>query len=726
MDKETILNNLNTEQQKAVKIINGPVLVLAGAGSGKTRVLTQRIAYLIAGGVNPLNILGITFTNKAAGEMKERVKKALYDENINPDNRINMPTLGTFHSVCVRILRREISSLGIKPAFAIYDDDDQMKTIKSVMKDKGINTQRINPRAIQSLISSAKNDLLDPAEYEGHANSHIEKLAASIYQSYQNILKQNNACDFDDLIFYTVKIFQKYPEVLKKYQNIFKFILVDEYQDTNNTQYQLVNLLAKAHKNIFVVGDDWQSIYGWRGADIKNILSFEKDFKGAQVIKLERNYRSTQNILDTAHDVITKNFNQKDKKLWTDRRAGDKAVVYEAGNEKDEGKFVVEEIQKLLEVNGELSYNDFVVLYRTNAQSRALEEVLLQFQIPYRIIGGVRFYERREIKDTLAFLKIIHNPQDSIALQRVINVPGRGVGEVTFKKIEKIAADLDKRDLLKAINKYLEEKNNDKLKKFANAMIDARAKSKELTVTELIDYILEQTGYKDFILDGTQEGEYRWENIMELKSVANNYDGLSGVDRLSSFLEDISLVSDTDQISRDDNAVTLMTVHSAKGLEYEAVFIVGMEENIFPHSRSMLDFAELEEERRLCYVAMTRAKKYLYMVYTQAREIYGSLQSNLPSRFLEDISSHLLEYRQASNNFLGGWNNDVGDSDSGEDGEARYVSEDINIGDQITHPKFGLGVIKGMDESVIEINFQQYGIKKLAKDYAPIVKREED
>ncbi len=726
MDKETILKNLNTEQQRAVKIINGPVLVLAGAGSGKTRVLTQRIAYLIAGGVNPLNILGITFTNKAAGEMKERVKRALYDENINPNDRINMPTLGTFHSVCVRILRREILSLGIKPAFAIYDDDDQMKTIKSVMKDKGINTQRINPRVIQSLISSAKNDLLDPAEYEGHANSHIEKLAASIYQSYQNILKQNNACDFDDLIFYTVKIFQKYPEVLKKYQNIFKFILVDEYQDTNNTQYQLVNLLAKAHKNIFVVGDDWQSIYGWRGADIKNILSFEKDFKGAQVIKLERNYRSTQNILDTAHDVITKNFNQKDKKLWTDRRAGDKAVVYEAGNEKDEGKFVVEEMQKLLEVSGELSYNDFVVLYRTNAQSRALEEVLLQFQIPYRIIGGVRFYERREIKDTLAFLKIIHNPQDSIALQRVINVPGRGVGEVTLKKIEKIAADLDKRDLLKAINKYLEEKNNDKLKRFVDAMISARAKSKKLTVTELIDYVLEQTGYKDFILDGTQEGEYRWENIMELKSVANNYDGLSGVDRLSSFLEDISLVSDTDQINRDDNAVTLMTVHSAKGLEYEAVFIVGMEENIFPHSRSMLDFAELEEERRLCYVAMTRAKKYLYMVYTQAREIYGSLQSNLPSRFLEDISSHLLDYRHASNNFLGGWSSDVDGSVSGEEGEERYVSEDINIGDQITHPKFGLGVIKGLDENVIEINFQQYGIKKLAKDYAPIVKREED
>lgn len=724
MNSEIILKSLNKEQQRAVKIINGPVLVLAGAGSGKTRVLTQRIAYLISQGINPLNILGITFTNKAASEMKDRVKKLLYDEKINLNDRINMPTLGTFHSVCVRILRRDISLLGIKSSFAIYDSDDQLKTIKSVMKDKGISTQRINPRVIQSLISSAKNELMEPSEYEGRANVHIEKLAAGIYLRYQEILHKNNACDFDDLIGHTVKIFKKYPQVLKKYQHTFKYILVDEYQDTNNAQYQFVSLLAQKHQNIFVVGDDWQSIYGWRGADIKNILSFEKDFKGTQVIKLEQNYRSTQNILDTAHDIITKNYNQKDKKLWTDSQAGDKAVVYEARDEKDEGKFVVNEMDELLKSDPKLSYNDFVVLYRTNAQSRAIEEVLLQYKIPYRIIGGVRFYERREIKDTLAFLKSINNPQDSIALGRIINVPGRGVGEATFKKIEMIAESIEDRDLIKACLKYLEEKNNQKLKIFVEAMLSAQTESRKLKVTELIDFILEKTGYKDFVLDGTQEGEYRWENILELKSVANNYDGLEAEDRLSSFLEDISLVSDTDQIDQDDNAVTLMTVHSAKGLEYEVVFMAGMEENIFPHSRSMMDVSELEEERRLCYVAMTRAKRNLYLIYTQAREIYGSMQTNAPSRFLEDISSGLVDYRQVSDNFSSSWDDDR-DSDDYDNDEVKYIDEDINIGDKITHPKFGAGVIKGVDESVVEINFQQYGIKKLAKDYAPIVKMEE-
>lgn len=723
-EAEKILNSLNKEQQKAVKIINGPVLVLAGAGSGKTRVLTHRIAFLISKGVNPLNILGITFTNKAATEMKDRVRKLLFSERLKTEDRVNMPTLGTFHSVCVWVLRREIELLGIKSSFVIYDDDDQMKTIKTIMKDKGISTQRINPRVIQSLISSAKNELMGPKEYAGRANTHIEKLAAGIYVTYQEKLKQNNACDFDDLIGHTVKIFQKYPEVLKKYQHTFRYVLVDEYQDTNNAQYQLLSLLAREHKNIFVVGDDWQSIYGWRGADIKNILSFEKDFKGAQVIKLERNYRSTQNILDTAHEVITKNYHQKEKKLWTDSQAGDKAVVYEARDEKDEGKFVVKEMDKLLKADTKLSYNDFVVLYRTNAQSRALEEVLLHYQIPYRIIGGVRFYEHREIKDTLAFLKSIHNPQDSIALGRIINVPGRGVGEATFKKIEDLSRDIKDRNLLQAILKYLEQKNNQKLKIFAQAMLKARDEAEKLTVTELIDLILEKTGYKDFVLDGTQEGEYRWENILELKSVANNYDGLDGKDRLSSFLEDISLVSDTDQIDRDDNAVTLMTVHSAKGLEYKAVFIVGMEENIFPHSRSMLDVSELEEERRLCYVAMTRAKRNLYLVYTQARELYGNVQTNIPSRFLEDISPELLEQRSASGNFSTSWEQD--DESSEDDSEVKYVDEEINIGDRITHPKFGVGVIKAVDASIVEINFQQYGIKKLAKDYAPIVKAEED
>jgi DNA helicase-2/ATP-dependent DNA helicase PcrA len=614
-------------------------------------------------GVNPLNILGVTFTNKAASEMRQRVKKLLGDNKclaLKRENQISqylMPMLGTFHSVCVRILRKEIPALGFKPSFVIYDDDDQVKAIRSVMSNLSLNPQRINPRVIQSLISSAKNELLDPEEYEGYAQNHIQKVTAQIYKEYQSFLKVNQACDFDDLIMSTVKIFRDFPNVLRKYQSRFRFVLVDEYQDTNHAQYVFLNLLARRHKNIFVVGDDWQSIYGWRGANIQNILNFEKDYPEVEVVKLERNYRSTQNILDTAHEVITKNYNQKEKRLWTKQGRGGKVVIYEVRDEHDEGNFIIKEIEDLLKPrlandksSSSFSYNDFVILYRTNAQSRALEEVLLHNNIPYKIVGGVRFYERREIKDVLAYLRVIQNSQDSVSLKRIINVPARAVGEVTFKKIEQIAWK-EKVDLLAALKIFAQKRAHKKLSDFYEMICVAREKSVKTPLSDLINHVLDKSGYKDFILDGTEEGEMRWENIQELKSVANDFDNVKEKKRLLSFLEKVSLLSDIDELDEEENAVTLMTAHLVKGLEYEVVFMAGMEENIFPHSRSMLEPAELEEERRLCYVGMTRAKAKLYMIYAQARELYGSIQTNPPSRFIEDISDNLVDFRICDNGF---------------------------------------------------------------------------
>ena len=742
-----ILKNLNPEQQNAARIIEGPVLVLAGAGSGKTRVLTHRIAYLISQGINPLQILGVTFTNKAAGEMTGRVNTLIKNQKpvprkvdglrAHPEQSraaqnfgYQMPTLGTFHSVCVRILRQEIGALDFKSNFVIYDDDDQMKAVKAVIDQLALGGQKLNPRMIKSMISSAKNELMNVAEYEKQANTHIHKIAAKIYEEYQRFLQENQALDFDDLIMLAVKLFEKYPEVLKKYQQRFKYVLVDEYQDTNQAQYILLKLLVQKHNNLFVVGDDWQSIYGWRGANVQNILNFEKDYKGTQVVKLERNYRSTQNILNTAHEVITRNYQQKSKKLWTKKDQGDKAVVYEARDGRDEGNFVVNEIERLVGHQGEkrglasppkkYSYNDCVILYRTNAQSRSLEEMLLNYNTPYRIIGGVRFYERREIKDTLAYLKLLHNPEDSISLKRIINVPARGVGKVTFGRIEELARQHNI-DFIEAIGRFIKENNHRKLLGFYRTLQVAKKKAKTASVADLIDLVLDKAGYKDFVLDGTEEGETRWDNIQELKSVANNFDEIEADNRLSAFLEEISLVSDTDEIDEQAEAVTLMTVHSAKGLEYKVVFIVGLEENIFPHSRSLFEPAELEEERRLCYVGITRAKEKLYLTFAQARELYGSMQTNPPSRFIEDIPTDLLDFRNnGSVSLLGG---------SSREEEAEYVDEDyeteeVQEGDRVIHTKFGEGVVKKISGNILQVSFTQVGTKSLMKEYAPLRKVE--
>ena len=713
---DKILQKLNKQQQQAARLEKGPVLVLAGAGSGKTRVLTHRVAYLIARGVNPALILAVTFTNKAANEMKERVQKLI------PRNQMTgpLPTLGTFHSICARLLRQEIKVLGFKSDFVIYDDDDRLKAIKVTMDRLSIPTNQINPRLVKTLISSAKNELMDPVEYEKHTETDIHRLVTTIYQEYQKLLQENQAQDFDDLIMTTVKLFEKHPAILEKYQRRFQHILVDEYQDTNRAQYVLLNLLAKRYGNLFVVGDDWQSIYGWRGANVANILNFEKDYAGTRVIKLERNYRSTQNILDVAHEIINKNYQQKQKKLWTKKSAGDKAEIFEAQDERDEGNYVVNKIEEMTTGKSSYSYNDFVILYRTNAQSRALEEVFLRRNIPYKIIGGVRFYERREVKDVLAHLKVLHNPYDSISLQRIINVPTRGAGKVTLQHLDALTQQ-NGGNGLEAVKMLADEKGNKKLADFYRVMKTAQEKPAELSLADLIDQVVEKTGYKDFVLDGTIEGESRWDNIQELKSVANNFDDVVGEERLSSFLEEISLLADTDEIDERAEAVTLMTIHSAKGLEYPVVFITGLEENIFPHSRSMLEPAELEEERRLCYVGMTRAQEKLYLTYAQSRSLFGNIQTNPPSRFLEDIPESLID--QVNKKTSG-----LSFGDTADVGEAEYVSEyediDLAIGDKVVHPQFGVGKVKGIEDNVLRVAFARAGVKTLIKEYAQLQKVE--
>ena len=638
---DEILQKLNSQQRAAVTTVEGPVLILAGAGSGKTRALTHRIAYLIGEKkMAPSHILAVTFTNKAAGEMKERVKKLLGGKSLG------LPTIGTFHSVCARILRQEIEVLGFKRQFVIYDDSDTLSAIKKCLLDLEIDPKEFNPRAIRELISSAKNELITPQQYEAAAAGLIQETAARVYFRYQKFLKDNNALDFDDLLMKTVELFQKFPEVLEKYRNHWRYILVDEYQDTNKSQYVFVNLLAQKHRNLCVVGDDWQSIYSWRGADIRNILEFEKDYPAAKVVMLEQNYRSTKNILSAAQEVIAANVNKKDKSLWTENEAGEKVRLYEAADERDEARYIIDQVrehQRQGQVNRSMA-----VLYRTNAQSRVLEEALLRSAIPYNIVGALKFYERKEIKDMLAYLRLVASGTDFISLTRIINEPSRGVGEKTLAKLDRLA---EQRGLMAAIKEMAVSETVDDGDGSAPWRLPSRAKSgltdllnlfsqarkyvADHTVGELIDQVALASGYKKMILDGTEEGEARWENIQELKSVAGKYDATRGAESLEKFLEEVALVQDLDRLDESADAITLMTVHSAKGLEFPIVFIAGLEEGLFPHARSYLDPAALEEERRLCYVGMTRAKRRLFLTYAVSRKLYGAVQFNLPSQFLE-------------------------------------------------------------------------------------------
>lgn len=656
-----LLATLNSEQQRAVLQSDGPVLILAGAGSGKTKTLTHRIAYLInEKHISPYNILAVTFTNKAAKEMQERIHRLLASES--DDKKMRLPWMGTFHRVCVFLLRRELQPkpnvsistsepvsaqeldrhtdpvLGhYTSSFTIYDEDDSIVAIKRAMSELGVDTKKFNPRAVKSFISGAKNELLSPSGYEPFATGYFAEQVAKIYRRYQSILRAANAMDFDDIIMNTVHLLEKNQDILEKYQKQFQYIMVDEYQDTNHAQYKLIKILAEAHNNLCVVGDDYQSIYSWRGADFRNILNFEKDYPEAAVIKLEQNYRSTGTILEAANQVISKNTNRTDKKLWTENPQGLPITVVECEDDRDEGDFLIREIRSLTQSG--FQPNDISVLYRMNSQSRSLEEAMLRQSIPYRLIGALRFYERKEIKDTLAYLRVLLNPNDVISLSRVINVPPRGIGD---KSLEKTLTILQAR----RENKPDPEPMPPKAADFLAMMEDLRNLiglhkfddgQAEKTPAEIIDMIVRRSGYKDYIDDGTIEGEARWENLEELMAVASQHTDLPG------FLEEVSLVADIDNYDPNESAVTMMTLHAAKGLEFPVVFIVGMEEGIFPHSRSLLDANEMEEERRLCYVGMTRAKQRLYLVRAGRRIGWGGLVSNPKSRFLEELPEALIE-----------------------------------------------------------------------------------
>lgn len=704
------MRELNAQQADAARTVDGPVLILAGAGSGKTKTLVHRIAYMIASGVQPWNIVAVTFTNKAAQNMQERMKVLLGTA------LEQMPPMGTFHSICSRLLRREATAIGYATNFVIYDDQDQLTLTKKVMKDLGYDTKQIAPAGVHYRISGAKNTLLTPDGYADTVSDFIGEIAAKVYPLYQQELKAHNAMDFDDLIMKVVELFQQYPEVLQKYRALWQYVLVDEYQDTNRAQYMLITLLVGAHHNLCVVGDDAQSIYSFRLADIRNILDFEKDYPEAKIIMLEQNYRSTQTILDASNVVISKNKSQKKKKLWTENPRGEQIAVCEVPNEEAEGVFIVKRIIGLDEgvrakeqrsadeevryvnedtqpdyaesdamgerpiqrgesildrimktrqfaqqqdsqdlqaavrrVKSTIDFSQFVVLYRTNAQSRPIEEAFVRYGIPYKLIGGMRFYDRREIKDVLAYLRALFNPNDWVALERIVNAPPRGIGDRTWFKIEQFAREHGF-DVLEAARHDIPTVQSTRVQafyQFAEVLKRVREQLSALNPTELLDVLLKETGYKEYILNNSEtkeQGEARWENIQELKNVTQKFRHLRGEEGLQTLLEDVSLVSDQDAVDETENAVKLMTVHAAKGLEFPVVFVVGMEDGLFPHSRALLNPQEMEEERRLCYVALTRAIKKIYLIFAGQRMRYGTLQVNPMSRFIDDIPEKFVQW----------------------------------------------------------------------------------
>ena len=646
-----ILKGLNEKQQEAVKTIDGPVLVISGPGSGKTKCLTHRVAWMIFKGIDPVNILAITFTNKSAGEMKSRIQLLLNRENSkfqkpNSKNRPEMPTIGTFHSLGLRILRKEIHVLGYNSNFNICDADEQLSLMKRIMGNLEIDPKRYNPRSMLSKISKLKTALIWPDDYAPH--EYMEKLIAKLYGHYQNGLREMNALDFDDLIVLTVKIFKENPEVLKKYQEWWKYIMVDEYQDTSHDQYQFIQLLAGKYKNIFAIGDDAQSIYAFREADIRNILNFQKDYPKAQIIMLEQNYRSTQTILAAAQNIISNNKNQFPKTLWTENATGEKILVKETLNERTEANFIVAQIVKYM--RQDYGLNSFTVLYRTHAQSRSMEEALISHGLPYQIVGGLKFYERREIKDIMAYLKLIHNPMDILSLERIYNVPARGVGDTTYQKILAVG----NKNLFESLAELTEKKDESKksvaLKNFHKLLTDLREFAENHTLTKTLKHIVETIGYEQYIRAQAlakgakaEEVESRIENIAELFTVAKGYDVLDPEAGRSKFLEEIALLQQADAIKDNAIRITLMTMHSSKGLEFPIVFIIGMEEGLFPHARTLYAPHEMEEERRLCYVGITRAKERLVLTHTKYRNIFGTTEVNLPSRFLNEIAQDLLD-----------------------------------------------------------------------------------
>ncbi len=730
---QNILEKLNPPQRQAVEHESGPALVIAGAGSGKTRVLTNRVAYLIHRGVNPENILAITFTNKASREMLERIEELTGRKNFNNFFRsfdfsgVNVPHVGTFHSIGAKILRREAEKIGYARNFAIFDDEDQKKIIKQVIEEFGLSEEQFPLGRIKDFLSRAKNEISTPEELLASASGFYEEKMSQIYERYQKILKEQNGFDFDDLIMIPTLMLKKEEETRNFYQNQFKHILVDEYQDTNRAQYEFVKILGEKHRNVFVVGDDFQSIYGWRGADIKNIFSFEKDYPEAKVILLEQNYRSTQIILDAASVVIEKNARQKKKTMWTENREGDKITLYRASDQEDEAVFMINEIEKLKIDNPDLALGEIAVLYRTNAQSRALEEAFVRNGLPYHLIGALRFYSRKEIKDILAYLRLILNPNDEISLRRIYNVPKRNIGKVSFAEFKKFAVKNGMKitellfDRKKTEEASSESANLAKWLKLSSALIEIKEVANKKNLTELLDILLDTTGYRTY-LASMDDGEERLENLKELYTAIKKYDKEgAALESLPKFLEEVSLVGADDQNKIDTkNKVHLMTMHSAKGLEFENVFIVGMEEGIFPHSRSTVSPAEMEEERRLCYVGITRAKKKVYLLSAERRIIFGNLQANPASRFIREIPDHLIEKIE----------NERGVADEEFRLNIKIEKEKSNFkaekniawkeGDRVFHNVFGKGLIVSEQDNILTIAFAGSGIRKLDKNIAPI------
>ena len=695
------LKELNDRQKEAVLYNDGPLLIIAGAGAGKTKTLTTKIAYLIDElGASPYSILAITFTNKAAKEMKDRVYAQVGDA-------AKKMTVSTFHSFGLRLLRDNSDVLGYDRNFVIMDSDDSLTVVKKIIKDMGYDPKVYNPRGIRNQISSCKNEMTTPAMYEKYAISEYEKVVCEVYRRYEDKLYKNNSVDFDDLLLLPIKLFRTHPEILERYQDYYKYILVDEYQDTNEAQYILTKMLSEKNRMLTCVGDDSQSIYSFRGANYKNILNFEKDYKDAKTILLEQNYRSTTTILDAANDVIKNNKQRKDKNLWTARGEGEKIKYYRAYNERDEAQYVVRKIKEL--INRNVEYKDIAVLYRTNAQSRVMEEEMLKDNLPYRVVGSFYFYSRKEIKDLIAYLRLIHNSKDNVSLLRVINVPKRGIG---LKTIENLTTKADKENV-----SIYEAISSGKELAFKEMIEKLKEVSNDLTLTELIDKVLDATGMKEELeSEKTLEAEIRLENLEEFKSITKAFEEREGLISLEDFLLEISLISDVEDYRDDPNRINLMTVHSVKGLEFDHVFVIGMEEGLFPHMNSLMENSDIEEERRLMYVAITRAKDDLHLVNARRRTLFGKEQINPVSRFIGEINSNLLESNVKD---------EIKQPEEKIEVEEMFREEEVDykVGDYVYHETFGAGRVVEVTNTLVSVAFKHpHGIKKLMKNHKKLSK----
>ena len=756
---DPILDPLNPEQRRAVTHGTGPLLILAGAGSGKTRVLTHRIAYLLRDlGVPPRAVLAVTFTNKAAREMRDRLGRLL------PAGVQGELTVGTFHAFCARLLRRHARAVGIEPSFAIYDEADQRALLRQAMEDAGLPERLIPPGAISAAISNAKNELRGPADLAAGAKGQLERVTSLVWPRYERLLRDNNALDFDDLLLFAVRLFEIDDEALNTWQDRFDHILVDEYQDTNRAQYRLLRYLTGWKQNLAVVGDDDQSVFSWRGADLRNILDFERDFPNTTVVTLEQNYRSTQRILDAAHAIVRNNASRKEKRLWTDRSGGEDVVVIEAFDEHHEAEAIAREVERLRREGEAMGARDVAILYRTNAQSRAIEDTFREFGLAYQVVGGVSFYERREVKDVLAYLRLLRNPQDTVALSRVVNVPPRGVGPKTQGALLTAAREhgvpvvhaLRTADGIESVP----QRQRQALAGFGRILEETAAALDERDLPDIVDLVLARSGYAAYLRDGTEEGEERFANVLELRSLAEEFVTLPREEQLPAFLEQVALVSDQDQYKDDKPAATLITLHAVKGLEFGVVFLTGMEEGVFPHARSLEEEKEIEEERRLCYVGVTRAMRRCFLTWARQRTLFGRTASNPPSRFLRELPREGVEWRggteaqerdiwaeldnerdrarydarrsarreEALAGLSSDWTGSRGNGGHRENERpAGVATTRYRAGQRVRHPTFGEGIVVSSaaraDDEEVTVAFPNKGVKKLMAAFAQLEPR---